>query len=216
MLYQIKIKGELDESWSEYFGRIPISSEKDEAGAVITNDQSLTERIRMLRDHGQAQKYYHDIEGYNGRLDSIQCAFLSVKLKHLTEWNEQRRAAAKRYHEMFGDNSGIVLPYVPSYSKPVWHLYVVRVQDREEMQKQLSSAGIGTGIHYPVPLHQQKAYAHLGHKVGDFLVTEKVTPEIVSLPMFPNITAEQQGHVVHEVIRLSQTRKVAAACVSAN
>lgn len=170
-----------------------------EGGAITTNNEEIARVSKMLRDHGQAKKYYHDIEGYNGRLDSIQCAFLSVKLKHLAKWNEQRRAAAKRYNELFAANDAVVTPHEPSYSKAVYHLYVVRVQGREEMQKQLATEGIGTGIHYPVPLHQQKAYAHLGYKAGDFPVTEKVTPEIVSLPMFPNLGAEQQRTVAEKI-----------------
>ena len=170
-----------------------------EGGAITTDDESIAKICRQLRDHGQAQKYYHDIEGYNGRLDSVQCSFLHIKLKHLAKWNEQRRAAAKRYNELFAGAEGVVLPFEPSYSKAVYHLYVVRVQGREELQKQLAAQGIGTGIHYPVPLHQQKAYAHLGYKTGDFPVTEKVAPEIVSLPMFPNLTAEQQGFVARAV-----------------
>jgi dTDP-4-amino-4,6-dideoxygalactose transaminase len=171
-----------------------------EAGAITTDDEGVAKICRMLRDHGQAQKYYHDIEGYNGRLDSIQCSFLHIKLKHLAKWNEQRRAAAKRYDELFAGNDAVILPVEPAYSKSVYHLYVVRVQGREELQKQLSAVGIGTGIHYPVPLHQQKAYAHLGYKTGDFPVTERVTPEIVSLPMFPNLAAEQQKAVVKAVV----------------
>jgi dTDP-4-amino-4,6-dideoxygalactose transaminase len=171
-----------------------------EAGAITTDDEGVAKICRMLRDHGQAQKYYHDIEGYNGRLDAIQASLLHIKLRHLAKWNEQRHAAAKRYNELFAGVDGVVLPYEPSYSNPVYHLYVVRVQGREEFQKQLAAAGIGTGIHYPVPLHQQKAYAHLGYRTGDFPVTEKVAPEIVSLPMFPNLTAEQQRTVVNAVL----------------
>jgi dTDP-4-amino-4,6-dideoxygalactose transaminase len=180
-----------------------------EGGAITTDDEHVAKICRQLRDHGQAQKYYHDIEGYNGRLDSIQCSFLHIKLKHLAKWNEQRQAAAKRYNELFAGADGVVLPHEPAYSKAVYHLYVVRVQSREELQKQLSGEGIGTGIHYPVPLHQQKAYAHLGYKTGDFPVTEKVAQEIVSLPMFPNLTAEQQKHVVTEMCVSTRNDKAA-------
>lgn len=182
-----------------------------EGGAITTNNEEIARVSKMLRDHGQAKKYYHDIEGYNGRLDSIQCAFLSVKLKHLGQWNEQRRAAAKRYNELLAGNDGVVLPHEPSYSKAVYHLYVVRVQGREELQKQLGAQGIGTGIHYPVPLHQQKAYAHLGYKTGDFPVTEKVTPEIVSLPMFPNLGTEQQKTVANAVTALTSEKSSVTA-----
>lgn len=170
-----------------------------EGGAVTTDDERIAKICRQLREHGQAQKYYHDFEGYNGRLDSIQCSFLHIKLKHLAKWNDQRRAAAKRYTELLAGNESMVLPVEPAYSKAVYHLYVVRVQSREEFQKQLGAAGIGTGIHYPVPLHQQKAYAHLRYKTGDFPVTEKVASEIVSLPMFPNLIGEQQKKVADAI-----------------
>ena len=170
-----------------------------EGGAITTNNEAVARTSRMLRDHGQSQKYYHDIEGYNGRLDSIQCGLLSVKLKHLAKLNDQRRAAAKRYNELLAGVEGVVAPFDPEYSKSIYHLYVIRVNNRDELMKEMSAAGIGTGIHYPVPLHQQKAYAHLGYKKGDFPVTDKIAPEIVSLPMFPNLTAEQQERVVRAV-----------------
>ena len=166
--------------------------------------------VQMFRDHGQAQKYYHDMEGYNGRLDSIQCAILSVKLKHLAEWNEQRRAAAKRYNEMLARVESVIAPVNPAYSKPVYHLYVVRVTHREQFMKDLGAAGVGTGIHYPVPLHEQKAYAHLGYRKGDLPVTEKVVPEIVSLPMFPNLTAEQQEVVANAAVASAKEKAHAA------
>ena len=125
--------------------------------------------MKMIRDHGQAKKYYHDIEGYNGRLDSIQAGWLSVKLRHLAKWNESRRTLAHRYHELFGEAiEGLTLPAETEWTKGVYHLYVIRVHDREALQAHLTEAGIGTGIHYPIPLHQQKAYQQLGHKTGDF------------------------------------------------
>jgi dTDP-4-amino-4,6-dideoxygalactose transaminase len=152
----------------------------------------------MIRDHGQAKKYYHDMEGYNGRLDSLQAGFLTVKLRHLADWNKARQVAAQRYMELFGKANGLILPFEPQGSRPVYHLFVVRVDDRTGLQKHLADAKIDTGIHYPVPLHQQKAYAYMGHKTGAFPVTEKIAPEIVSLPMFPQLTAEQQARVVAE------------------
>jgi dTDP-4-amino-4,6-dideoxygalactose transaminase len=128
-----------------------------EAGAVTTNDAEIAKKIRTIRDHGQAKKYYHDIEGYNGRLDAIQAGFLSVKLKHLPAWNEQRRQAARRYRELFGvADVEIRLPEEPSWAKSVYHLYVVRVRERDQFQKCLAEAKIGTGIHYPTPLHLQR------------------------------------------------------------
>lgn len=167
-----------------------------EAGAVTTNREELAKKVRMLRDHGQAKKYYHDIEGYNGRLDSIQAGMLTVKLRHLPEWNRQRREAAIRYNEGFSHVGGVVTPYEPEWSRAIYHLYVVRVQDREELQKYLANAQIATGIHYPVPLHLQSAYSTLGYRMGDFPVTETVAKEIVSLPMYPQLRAEQQACVV--------------------
>lgn len=171
-----------------------------EAGAVTTNDAALAARIRMIRDHGQAKKYYHDLEGYNGRLDSIQAGLLSVKLRHLAQWNQQRRAAAERYDQLFAGAEGIVTPFVPSYSRPVYHLYVVRAADRVGLQEHLSKAGIGTGIHYPIPLHLQKAYLPLGYKSGDFPIAEGAAAEIVSLPMFPTLTAEEQHRITESVL----------------
>ena len=172
-----------------------------EAGAVTTNDADLAKKMRMLRDHGQATKYYHDMEGYNGRLDAMQAGFLSVKLRHLAEWNEQRCQAAQRYQELLGSaKDAIVLPFVPEWAKPVFHLFVVRVQDRAQLMKRLADEGIGTGIHYPIPLHLQKAYSSSGYKAGDFPVTEKIAAEIVSLPMFPGLQPEQQKWVAARVL----------------
>ena len=170
-----------------------------EAGATTTNDEALAKRMKMIRDHGQAKKYYHDIEGYNGRLDSIQAGWLSVKLRHLAKWNQARREHAHRYHELFADAKDVVLPVEAAWTKGVYHLYVVRVADREALQAHLAEAGIATGIHYPIPLHLQKAYQHLGYKNGGFPVTERVAAEIVSLPMFPQLTAAQRTSVANEV-----------------
>lgn len=180
-----------------------------EAGAITTNDAELAKKMRMLRDHGQATKYYHDIEGYNGRLDAIQAGFLSVKLKHLPDWTERRQAAARRYAELFAatGGDGVVIPSVPEGSRHVFHLYVVRVADRESLQKHLAEAGIATGIHYPIPLHLQKAYSDMGYAEGSFPVCEKVAKEIVSLPMFPGLTAEEQARVVEGVAEFVSLQK---------
>jgi len=172
-----------------------------EAGAVTTNDAAIAKKVKILRDHGQAQKYYHDVEGYNGRLDAMQAWFLSIKLKHLAEWNKQRRAHAATYNELFGAQAdGIVLPFEPANSRAVYHLYVVRVADREQLRNALTAAGIGVGIHYPVPLHLQEAYRNLGFKAGDFPVTERVAAQILSLPMFPGLSREQQARVVEKTV----------------
>ena len=180
-----------------------------EAGAVTTNDAEIAKKVRMLRDHGQSQKYYHEVEGYNGRLDAIQAGFLKIKLKHLPEWTEKRRAAAARYQEMFEDcDESVKLPFEPAWSKAVYHLFVVRVPNREELMKHLATEQIGTGIHYPIPLHLQNAYKFLGHKRGDFPIAERVSAEIVSLPMFPQLEAEQQQRVVREVMSFVTAEKV--------
>jgi dTDP-4-amino-4,6-dideoxygalactose transaminase len=169
-----------------------------EAGAATTNSESIAKKMRMLREHGQSKKYYHDIEGYNGRLDSLQAGILTVKLRHLAEWTRKRQAAAKRYDEMLSSVEGITAPQQPEWSRSVYHLYVVRVQDRAGLQKHLAEANIDTGIHYPLPLHLQQAYKHFGYKQGDFPVTEKVAAEILSLPMYPQLEAEQQQRVVQK------------------
>jgi dTDP-4-amino-4,6-dideoxygalactose transaminase len=172
-----------------------------EGGAVATNDSELARKVRMLRDHGQIQKYYHRVEGYNGRLDAIQAGILRIKLKYLLSWNEMRRAAASRYGELFGDTGGkIKLPFEPPCCKSIYHLYVARVQNRDELMRQLASVGIGTGIHYPIPLHLQEAYRKLGYQEGDFPITEKLAREIVSLPMYPQLREDQQSRVVNEVM----------------
>jgi dTDP-4-amino-4,6-dideoxygalactose transaminase len=172
-----------------------------EAGAVTTNDAGLADKIKMLRDHGQAKKYFHDIEGYNGRMDAVQAGMLHVKLAQLAKWNAQRRERAEEYKRLLSAAPDAVIPpYEPSWSRAVYHLYVVRTDDREGMMSHLKTAGIGTGIHYPVPLHLQKAYGSLNYRRGDFPVVEKIAAEILSLPMFPQLTTEQQARVVKEVV----------------
>lgn len=185
-----------------------------EAGAVTTDDSDIASRVKMLRDHGQAQKYYHDIEGYNGRLDAMQAGFLSVKLKHLAAWNEARRARAAEYARLFARTAAAVtLPYQPEWSKAVYHLYVIRVADRTKLMEHLKTAGIATGIHYPIPLHLQKAYSCLHYRAGDFPVAERVAAEIVSLPMFPQLTSEQQSRVVAETVHFCQMAEAENAAV---
>jgi len=176
-----------------------------EAGAVTTNDPNIAVKIKMIRDHGQAKKYYHDIEGYNGRLDAIQAGILYVKLQHLAKWNSQRREHAPEYNRLLATDSGVIAPFEPSWSKAVYHLYVIRTSDREGMMNHLKQADIGTAIHYPIPLHQQKAYESLNYRAGDFPITEKVAAEIVSLPMFPQLTSEQQARVVKEIASFTKS-----------
>lgn len=170
-----------------------------EAGAVVTNDTAVAQRVRMIRDHGQVQKYYHDVEGYNGRLDAIQAGFLRVKLRRLNAWNAARRAAAFRYNELFGaasDRIGkITTPFEPEWSRAVYHLYVIRTNERSAMAEYLKENGIFTGLHYPVPVHRQKCYREWGYQEGDLPVTEHTASQVLSLPMFPGLTVEQQSRV---------------------
>ena len=181
-----------------------------EAGAVTTDDEAVARRCQMLRDHGQSRKYFHDIEGYNGRLDAIQAGFLGVKLRHLASWNRQRREVARRYGELLEQAKEVVVPHVPAWSQPIYHLYVVRLHDRERLQRDLAAAGIGTGIHYPIPLHLLKAYEGVGLRGGDFPVSERAAAEILSLPMFPGLSADQQDRVVTCVLESTRARSEAS------
>ena len=177
-----------------------------EAGIVTTNDEEMARNIRMIRDHGQAKKYYHDMEGYNGRLDSIQAGILSVKLKYLPSWNQSRCERARKYNELFAAaETNIITPYEPSWSKAIYHLYVIQVEDREAVQTALAKEDIGTGIHYPIPLHLQKAYTNLGYGLGDFPVCERAAERILSLPMFPGLSEQELERVVEAVIRSVQS-----------
>jgi dTDP-4-amino-4,6-dideoxygalactose transaminase len=185
-----------------------------EAGAVTTNSPDIAKSVKMLRDHGQAKKYYHDIEGYNGRLDAIQAGLLHVKLGQLGKWNDQRRRCAAEYDRLFraaGDPVGT--PFEPSWSRAIYHLYVVRSDDPEGLIAFLKDKGIQTGIHYPVPLHLQKAYGALDYKMGEFPACERAASEIVSLPMFPTLTAEQQNRVVMTVQEFARSNDRAQVSV---
>lgn len=178
-----------------------------DAGAITTNDPEIARKAAMIRDHGQAKKYYHNVQGYNGRLDSMQAGMLRVKLKHLARWNEQRRSSAQVYDELLkGMGSSVVVPYQPETCKSVYHLYVVRTLYREELQKHLACAGIGTGIHYPIPVHLQNAYASHGWKQRDFPETEEAAEQILSLPMFVGLTRDQQERVAELVTDFASIR----------
>ncbi|MCK4851861.1 MAG: DegT/DnrJ/EryC1/StrS family aminotransferase, partial [Candidatus Omnitrophica bacterium] len=170
-----------------------------EGGAVVTDDGRIDEEVRILRDHGSREKYMHIREGFNMRLEGMQGAALRLKLKKLDEWNGLRRASAGIYRRELADTGGILLPEEKGHVKHVYHLFVVRVKEREKMQDCLKQKGIATGFHYKYPLHLQEAYKYLGHKEGDLPVTEKVMKEIISLPMYPGLTEEQVVYVCGEV-----------------
>jgi len=182
-----------------------------EAGAVVTNDPILAGKMRVLRDHGQQTKYFHSVVGWNGRMDGIQGAALRIKLRGLAEGNAARRAHAQHYSQLLTGTEGIVTPKIASYGLPVFHLYVVRVQERDRLLDTLGQRGIACGIHYPKPVHLQEAYAHLGMSRGALPVTESCADEILSLPMFPELTPAQVETVAREVKSLVVGSKTAVA-----
>jgi dTDP-4-amino-4,6-dideoxygalactose transaminase len=170
-----------------------------EGGALVTNDAAMATRARSLREHGSTRRYYHDEIGFNYRMEGIQGAVLGVKLKHLEEWTQGRRRVAHRYHELLADTP-LQLPREASYAESAWHLYVVRHPRRDELKKHLEANHIGCALHYPLPLHLQKAYAFLGHKAGDFPVAEKAARECLSLPIYAEMK-ESQIQRVADVVR---------------
>lgn len=181
-----------------------------DAGAIVTNDELIAKRVRMLRDYGQSAKYHHEMLGYNHRMDSLQAAILRTKLPHLEEWNRARREHAQQYSDLLAE-AGVVLPIPAAYAEPVYHLYVIRTAERDEMQMYLKSRGISTGIHYPIPLHLQEAYRHLGYNPGSFPVTEHMAPHILSLPMYPELTEEQIRHVADAILEFVTDHNVELA-----
>lgn len=167
-----------------------------DGGAIVTNNEEFANRISLIRNHGSKVKYEHEIVGHNYRLDTLQAAVLKIKLPHLDEWNSLRIEAAQYYQAKLADERDLVLPAVAADRTHVYHLYVVRVKDRARVEQQLKASGVEFGIHYPKPIHLQKAYAEMGHARGDFPLTEQYADEILSLPMFPYITREQQDQVI--------------------
>jgi dTDP-4-amino-4,6-dideoxygalactose transaminase len=169
-----------------------------DGGCVVTSDKQIADRVRMLRNHGRTDKYRHEMVGYGYRLDALQAAILGVKLLHLEEWTKCRRENAKRYHH-FLNGFGPVLPTEPNYARAVYHLYVIRVPERDQLLQYLRSKGISAGIHYPIPLHLQPAFAGLGYKPGAFPSTEKAASEVISLPMYPELRQDQIEEVAQAV-----------------
>lgn len=172
-----------------------------EAGGIITNDDAIAEQMRLLLNHGSETKYRHTVVGYNSRMDGLQAAVLGVKLRYIEEWTEQRRQNALYYDEVLANIPDVITPYADSRARHVFHLYVIQVpNDREAALNYLHEKGIGAGIHYPIPLHLQPALAYLGYKEGDFPHTEQAANQIISLPMFPELTHEQMDYVA-DVLR---------------
>ncbi len=171
-----------------------------DAGAVATNDEKLAEKVRMLANHGRLEKYEHQIEGYNSRLDTIQAAILSVKLRHLDEWIKRRQYHASHFDDLLHGHGNIITPAVRRKSAHVYHLYVVRVDNRDKIRGILKEKGIATGIHYPIPLHLQPAYRYLNHRAGDFPVAEKYAPQLLSIPLYPELTDAQVEYIAAVLI----------------
>jgi dTDP-4-amino-4,6-dideoxygalactose transaminase len=180
-----------------------------EAGAVVTNNVELRDTIRTLRDHGQVRKYHHSMVGWNCRMDAIQGACLAIKLRHLERGNELRRAHARRYNDGFRDNEEVITPVEADYSRHVYHVYAIRVKQRDEVLKQLERKGISCGVHYPVSVHLQKAYSALGYGRGAFPVSETIADEFLSLPMYPELANDQIDYVI-EAVRQAMGAGVAA------
>jgi dTDP-4-amino-4,6-dideoxygalactose transaminase len=170
-----------------------------EAGAVVTNNANLAEKMRMFRDHGQKKKYYHSMIGWNDRMDGLQGAVLSVKLKHLPTWNKTRRKNAQLYDELLSDVNCVVTPVEADAAKHIYHIYAIRVHNRDALMSALAEKDIHCGIHYPIPAHLQDAYRFLGYKEGSFPVAERYADELVSLPMFPELSQEQIEWVSEEI-----------------
>jgi dTDP-4-amino-4,6-dideoxygalactose transaminase len=176
-----------------------------EAGAVVTNNDELDTKVRVWRDHGQKQKYFHEVIGWNDRLDGIQAAVLNVKLKYINAWNEARRQRAGWYATLLSGSAAAVPKEAP-YSRHVYHIYAIGVPDRDECLKYMNSRKIGCGIHYPVPIHLQKAYGHLGLRKGSFPAAERRCSEVLSLPMYPELSAEQVEFVAAALLEYLESR----------
>jgi dTDP-4-amino-4,6-dideoxygalactose transaminase len=183
-----------------------------EAGAVVTNDDTLGEKIKYMRDHGMPQKYNHEMFGHNYRMEGIQGAVLGVKLNHLEKWTQGRRRAADKYRELLSNFTQIKLPREMDYARHVYHLFVIQVQEggsvkRDKLAEYLKNNQISTGLHYPIPLHLQKCFSELGYKHGDFAITEKLSETGLSLPMFPELTHDQISYIADKIREFFKTDK---------
>ncbi|PYS46231.1 MAG: erythromycin biosynthesis sensory transduction protein eryC1 [Acidobacteria bacterium] len=170
-----------------------------DAGAVLTDDDELARRVSLLRNYGSPVKYYNELKGFNSRLDELQAALLRVKLSKLDQWNERRKQVAKQYLESLTELEDLVLPFVPEYADPIWHLFVISYGNRDRLQKHLTDQGIGTLIHYPVPPHLQEAYLELGYRAGAFPLSEKIARRVLSIPMGPHLSEDEANQVIEQL-----------------
>jgi dTDP-4-amino-4,6-dideoxygalactose transaminase len=198
-LYKVKPAGSLGSAGCFSFYPGKNLGAYGEAGAVTTNNAELATKMRMIRDHGQEKKYYHGCIGWNARMDGIQGAILSVKLKYLPSWNDGRRKNAALYNSLLNGSDAIITPKEMDYAKHVYHIYAIRTKNRDALIAKLGEKGVNCGIHYPVPVHLQASYECLGCKKGSFPVAEKVASEFVSLPMFAELSPDQISYVADEV-----------------
>jgi len=196
-LYKGRLSGGLGHAASFSFYPGKNLGALGDAGAIVTNDDELAENVRMLHNYGSKVKYYHEVKGFNSRLDEMQAAFLRTKLPYLDEWNERRKKIAAYYLEHLAGLPGLILPYVPAWVTPVWHIFVVQTPRRDDLQQFLKSKGVGTLIHYPIPPHLSSAYAELGLTKGTFPVTEAIASSELSLPMGPHLSLEEAEYVVN-------------------
>lgn len=169
-----------------------------DAGATVTNDEELAKKVRALGNYGSDYKYHHIYKGNNSRLDELQAAFLATKLPHLNRMNEERRRIAQKYIDGI-KNEEVILPYIPEYANPVWHIFGIRCKRRDELEKFLNDAGIGTNKHYPIPMHLQECYKDLGFKEGDFPIAEEISATELSIPMYYGMTDEEVQYVIDKV-----------------
>lgn len=188
-------------AWSFYPGK--NLGALGDAGAVTTNDEGFADRIRTLRNYGSRQRYVNEMQGYNSRLDPVQAAVLRIKLRHLSDWNARRTRVAARYSAELAD-CGLLLPFVPEWADPVWHLYCVRHPQRDLFRECLAEAGVETLIHYPIPPHLQGAYAGLGYQKGEFPVAESMADTLISLPIGPAMYEQQVDHVIAAVVEATK------------
>ena len=173
-----------------------------DAGVVTTNDDETADKVRALRNYGSRVKYHNEVVGNNSRLDELQAALLRVKLNHLDEWNERRKQVTDGYLCKLSDNQKVLLPYVPAWAEPAWHLFVIRSQQREELQRKLADHEIGSLIHYPIPPHLSGAYQESGWRRGTFPIAENLADEVLSLPIGPHLNKSQQDFVIQSLIGL--------------
>jgi dTDP-4-amino-4,6-dideoxygalactose transaminase len=197
--YKGKLAGALGDAAGWSFYPTKNLGAMGDAGAVTSDNDELADRVRVLRNYGSRTKYYNEVKGYNSRLDSLQAAFLRVKLRYLDKWNQLREQIAAQYRNGLANARDITLPFVPDTITPSWHLFVIRHQQRDLLQTHLTEANIGTLIHYPVPPHLSKAYSELGLRQGSYPITEKIAETVLSLPMGPHLTKEQTESVIHSI-----------------